>query len=82
MVSVHYYGKGFPGCSVVKNMPANAGDAGNVGSIPGKGRSLRDGNGNPFQYSCLENSMDVEPGGLQSIGLKEWDTTEHAHTCT
>ena len=43
---------------MVKNMPANAGDAGNVGSIPGKGRSLREGNGNPFQYSCLENPMD------------------------
>jgi len=47
--------KGFPGGSVVKNPPANAGDA---GSIPGLGRSLGKGNGNPLQYSCLENSMN------------------------
>ena len=37
---------------MVKNLPANAGDARDTGSIPGVG------NGNPFQYSCLENSMD------------------------
>ena len=43
---------------VVKNSPANAGDARDVGSIPGLGRSPRGGNGNPFQYSCLENSMN------------------------
>ena len=46
---------GFPGDSVVKNPPANAGDA---GSIPGSGRSPGGGNGNPLQYSCMENSMD------------------------
>ena len=46
---------GFPDGSVVKNPPDNAGDA---GSIPGLGRSLGKGNGNPFQYSCLENPMD------------------------
>jgi len=50
--------EGFPGGSVVKNPPANAGDAEDVGSIPGKGRSPREGNGNPLQYSCLENPMD------------------------
>ena len=49
---------GFPGASVVKNPPANAGDTGNVGSIPGSGRSTGGGNGKPFQYSCLENPMD------------------------
>ena len=43
---------------MVKNMPANAGDAGNTGSIPGSGGSSRGGNGNPFQYSCLESPMD------------------------
>ena len=42
---------GFPGGIVVKNLPANA------DSIPGSGRSLGVGNGNPFQYSCLENPM-------------------------
>ena len=42
----------------VKNQPANAGDAGDVGSIPGSGRPPRGGNGNPLQYSCLKNLMD------------------------
>ena len=46
---------------VVKNLPANAGDIGDVGSIPGEGH------GNPLQYSCLENPTE-EPGGLWSIG--------------
>ena len=46
---------GFPGGSLVKNLPANAGDA---GSIPGLGRSPGEGNGNPLQYPCLENPMD------------------------
>ena len=49
---------GFPGGSVVKNLPANAADAGDVGSMPGLVRSPREENGNPVQYSCLENSMD------------------------
>ena len=47
--------EGFPGGSVVKNLPANAGD---VGSIPGSGRSVGGGNDNPLQYSCLGNPMD------------------------
>ena len=46
---------GFPGGSEVKNLPANAGD---VGAIPGSGRSPGEGNGNLLQYSCLENLMD------------------------
>jgi len=45
---------------VVKNPPANAGDMRDVGSIPGLGRSLGEGNGNPLQYSCLENPIDIE----------------------
>ena len=49
---------GFPGGSVVKNPPANEGDTGDVGLIPGSGRSLGEGNGNPLQYSCLGNPMD------------------------
>ena len=48
---------GFPGGIVVKNLPANAGD---MGSIPESGRSPEGGNGNPLQYSCLENPMDRE----------------------
>ena len=46
---------GFPGGSEVKNPPAKTGDR---GLIPGLGRSLREGNGNPLQYSCLGNGMD------------------------
>ena len=46
---------GFPGGSVVKNMPVKAGDA---GSIPGSGRYPGEGNGNPLQYSCLGYPMD------------------------
>ena len=43
---------------MVKKPPANAGDIRNVGLIPGLGRSLQVGNGNPLQYSCLENPVD------------------------
>ena len=46
---------GFPGCSVGKGPACDVGD---VGSIPGSGRSPGKGNGNPFQYSCLENPMN------------------------
>ena len=46
---------GFRSVSVIKNLPASAGD---VGSIPGSGRSPGEGNGNPLQYSCLGNPMD------------------------
>ena len=48
----------FSGGSVVKNPPANAGDKGDSGSIPGSGKSPGGGHGNPLQYSCLENPMD------------------------
>ena len=48
----------FPGGSVIKNPPANAGNIGDEGSIPGSGRSPGVENGNPLQYPCLENSMD------------------------
>ena len=53
---------------VVKNLPANAGDIKDVGLIPGLGRSPGEGNGNPLQYSSLENPMEEEPGGLQTMG--------------
>ena len=45
-------------------------DAGDMGLIPGLGRSSGEGNGNPLQYFCLENSMDSGAGGLQSTGLQ------------
>ena len=52
---------------MVKKPPANLGD---MGLIPGSGTSLGEGNGNPLQYSCLENSIPwtEEPGGPQSMG--------------
>ena len=53
---------------VVKNLSANAGDVRDMGSVPGLGRSPGGGHGNPLQYSCLENPMVIEPGGLQSVG--------------
>ena len=49
---------GFPGGAMVKNLPVKAGDAGDSGLIPGSGRSLGGGHGNPLQYSCLKNPMD------------------------
>ena len=55
-IYIHTYG--FPGGTVVNNLPANAGDSRHMGSIPGSGRSPGVGNGNPLEYSCLENSMD------------------------
>ena len=51
---------------MVNILPASAGD---VGLIPGLGRFPGVGNGNLFQYTCLENRMDEEPGRLQSVGL-------------
>ena len=56
----YWLNKGFPSDTVVKNLPANARDAGNMGSILGLERSHGVGNGNPLQYSCLENPMDGE----------------------
>ena len=50
---------------MLKNLPAKIGDA---DSIPGSGRSPGEGNGNPLQYSCLEDPMDRGAGGLQSAG--------------
>ena len=80
--SVLAIGSGFPGGSVVKNPHANAEDTGDVGSIPGLGRTPGVGNGNPLQYSCLRNPIE-EPGGLQSMGLQRVGhnlATEHTHT--
>ena len=56
-ICVHIPHLGFPGSSMVKNLPANEGDAGDVGLIPELGRTPGGGNGNPLQYSCLENFM-------------------------
>ena len=53
-----YFQLGFPGGTVVKNLPDTAGYAGDTGSIPGLGISCGEGNDNPLQYSCLKNSMN------------------------
>ena len=61
---------------VVKNLPANAGVTGVMGSIPGLERSLGGGNGNPLQYSCLGNSMDRGAWWATVHRVAELDTTE------
>ena len=56
-IDIYTYG-GFPGGTVIRNVPANARDVRNMGSIPGLARSPGVGNGNPLQYPGMENSMD------------------------
>ena len=75
---------GFPGGSVVKNLPANEED---LSSIPGSGRSPGEENGNPLQYSCLGNPVDREAWGStvfrvtkSQIQLKLKHTHTHTHT--
>ena len=62
---------------MVKNLPAKAGEVRDAGSIPGLGRSPGEGNGNPLQYSCLENPMD-RGAWLATVhsGRKKSDTTQ------
>ena len=62
---MNIFAKGFPHSSVGTESACNAGD---LGSLPGSGR-CGEGNGDPLQYSCLENSMTEEAGGLYS----PWD---------
>ena len=59
---------------VVENLPGNAGDVRDTGSIPGLGRSPGEGNGNPLQYSCLENQRILV--GYSPQGCKDSDMTE------
>ena len=61
---------GFPGGSAVKNLPANAGDTRDMGSIPGWGRFPGGGNGNLLQCSCLKNYMD-RGASVQEVA-KSW----------
>ena len=67
---------GFPGGSEVKASACNVGD---LGSIPGSGRSPGEGNGNPFRYSCLENPMDGGALWAAVHRVAESDTTERLH---
>ena len=66
----------FPGDSDGKEPACNVGD---LGSIPGLGKSPRGGNGNPLQYSGLENFMDREPTGLQSMVSQSWTRLSDFH---
>ena len=71
--------------TVVRNLPAHAEDAGNLGSIPGLRRSLRVGNSNLLQYSCLENSMDRGDWQAKSTGsqrVRQSWAHRHTHTHT
>ena len=72
--------KHFPGGSHGKESACNGGDP---GSIPGLGRSPREGNGNPLQYSCLENSIDREDWWAKSMDSQRvshnWTTNTHTH---
>ena len=71
--------QGFPGGSVVKNPPANTGD---MGSIPGLGRSPGGGNGNPLPYSCLEKKSHGQRGlvDYSPRGHKETQLSIDTHT--
>ena len=68
----------------MENLPADERDAGDSDLIPGLGRSSGGGNGNPLQYSCLENPVDREAWKATIHGVTESDTTKHtlAHTQT
>ena len=65
---------------VVKNLPANAGDARDSDLIPGSGRSLEVGNGNPLQYSCLENLKDRGAWWFTVHGVTKSQTQLSLHT--
>ena len=84
--SVAYFLRASQVALLVENPPANAGDVKDMGSIPGSGRSPGEGNGNPLQYSCLENPMDrgawratIHRVAMSRTRLKRLNTW---HACT
>ena len=72
----YYETTGFPSSVVVKNLPANAGDTEDEGSIPGLGRYPGEGNGNPLQYSCLETHGQRSLAGHSPWSRKESNMIE------
>ena len=76
-IFTYWVNEGFPFCSVVKNLPANAGS---TGLIPGSGRSPGEGNGNPLQYSYLDNHMDRESQRTTVHGFSKSQTGEITNT--
>ena len=70
VVATHNFG------AVVKSSPAYAGDTGDPGWVPGSGRFPEEENGNPLQYSCLENAMNRGAWRAPVHGVTESDTTE------
>ena len=88
IINQFYLKRDFTCGAVVKNTPANAGDTGDLGSIPGSGRSHGEGNGNLLQYSCLGNLMDRGTWQATVHGVaknwkwqSDWACT-HTHTHT
>ena len=83
------YSGDFQVAVVIKNLPANAGDVRDLGLVPGLGRSPGEGNGNPLQYSCLENPTDrgtwwatvqkFAKGQTQLKSLSTHECTKHTH---
>ena len=73
LFALHLYPEGVPRGSLVRNLPAKAGDA---GSIPESGRSLGEGNGNPLQYSCLGNLTDIGAWRATADGVAKSGTTK------
>ena len=74
--SLSLYTRRFTGGSVLKNLPANAADTGDAGSIPGLGRTPGLGNGNPLHYACLENSMNK---GAWWAAVYQWGSQSVRH---
>ena len=73
-VSADILNEDLPGGSAIKNLPANEGDAGDVGSMPGSRRFPQEGNGNPLQYSCLGNPMGGGALWATALGVSKSQT--------
>ena len=80
--TVHELSLGFPGGTVVKNLPANAGDIRDMDSTPGSVKAPGEGNSYPLQYSCLENSMDRGAwlGIVHGVAKSLTRLNTHTHT--